>query len=416
MCNKQFQAPRCGRTLAALAVAIFLLSLNLPTAMATDWPQYRGPNRNGVTAEKGWLDQWPADGPAILWRAKVGLGFSSIVVSKSLAATGGHEKGQDTVFCFDAVTGRELWKHSYPAELGDKYFEGGTTGTPTFDGAQLYWLSRWGDLICFTAADGKVVWSKNIQQETGAPLPQWGFAGAPLIHENLLVLNVGEAGVALEKATGKIVWKSAKKDAGYSTPIPVQRNGEWLALLSNGENYLAVNLKTGKEAWRFKWLTEYGVNAADPIISGDKVFISTGYGKGAALINLASGQPQEVWKNKALRTQLNPAVLLNGYVYGADGDTTSKAALKCIEWETGATKWSEANFGSGAAVIADGKLIALNGTGELMVGPASPEGFKPTSRAQVLGGKCWTAPVLANGLIYCRNSRGELVAVDVRKK
>ena len=395
------------------SLVIVLASFN---AEASDWPNYRGPNRNGVSVEKGWLDQWPSDGPKILWRAKVGLGFSSIVVSKGLAATAGHEGGQDTVFCFDAISGKPIWKHSYEAELGDKSFEGGTTGTPTFDGDRLYWLSRWGDLFCFEAKDGKIVWSKNIQQETGAPIPMWGFAGAPLVHENLLVLNVGEAGLALEKATGKIVWKSANKDAGYSTPLPVQRNGEWLALLGNGENYLAVNLKTGKEAWRFKWLTEYGVNAADPIINGDKIFISTGYGKGAALINLKSGQPEEVWKNKALRTQLNPAVLVDGYVYGADGDTTSKAALKCIELETGSTKWSEANFGSGAVIAADGKLIALNGTGELIIAPASPNGFKPVSRSQVLGGKCWTAPVLSNGLIYCRNSRGELVAVDVRKK
>ena len=416
MPENHFRVSRCNQTAAGLAVASLLLALTSLMAAASDWPQYRGPNRNGVTAEKGWLDQWPADGPAIVWRAKVGLGFSSIVVSKGLACTVGHESGQDTVFCFDAVTGKQQWKHSYAAELGDKFFEGGTTGTPTFDGDQLYWLSRWGDLFCFAAADGKIVWSKNIQQETSAPIPMWGFAGAPLIHDNLMVLNIGEAGLALEKTTGKIVWKSANKDAGYSTPLPVQRNGEWQALLSNGENYLAVNLKTGREEWRFKWLTEYGVNAADPIVSGDKVFISTGYGKGAALINISSSQPQEVWKNKALRTQLNPAVLLNGFVYGADGDTTSKAALKCIELETGATKWSEASFGSGAVIIADDKLIALNGTGELMVGPASPDGFKPISRSQVLGGKCWTAPVLANGLIYCRNSKGDLVAVDVRRK
>jgi outer membrane protein assembly factor BamB len=401
---------------AFIGVAVTLLYIVVCSSIASDWPQYRGPNRNGVSDEKGWLDQWPANGPAIAWRAKVGLGFSSIVVAKGRNCTAGHESGRDTVFCFDAVTGNPLWKHSYKADLGDKFFEGGTTGTPSFDGDRVYWLSRWGDLFCFEAADGKIVWSKNIVEETKARIPTWGFTGAPLIHESLLVLNVGDAGMALDKSSGKLVWKSADKDAGYSTPLPMQRGGEWLALLSNSENYLAVNLQTGQEAWRFRWLTEYGVNAADPIVSGDQVFISTGYGKGATLINLASGKPDQVWKNKALRTQLNPAVLVDGYLYGADGDTTTKAALKCLELATGTEKWSQANFGSGAVIMADGKLIALSGAGELMVAPASPTSFQPVARAQVLGGKCWTAPVLANGLIYCRNSRGDLAVVDVRRK
>ncbi|MSU36771.1 MAG: alcohol dehydrogenase [Pedosphaera sp.] len=401
---------------ASIGTTVTLVCLALISSIASDWPQYRGPNRNGVSDETGWIDQWPVDGPAMAWRAKVGLGFSSVVVSEGRACTVGHENGHDTVFCFDAVTGKPLWKQSYGADLGDKFFEGGTTGTPTFDGDHLYWLSRWGDLFCFEAAGGKIIWSRNVVQETKIPIPTWGFTGAPLVHENLLVLNVGDAGMAIDKTSGKLVWKSADKDAGYSTPFPIQRGGEWLALLSNSENYLAVNLKTGKEAWRFRWLTEYGVNAADPIVSGDRVFLSSGYGKGATLINLASGKPEQGWKNKALRTQLNPAVLVNGYLYGVDGDTTMKAALKCLELATGTEKWAQTDFGSGAVIVSDGKLIALSGTGELMVAPATPAVFQPVARMQVLGGKCWTAPVLANGLIYCRNSRGDLAVVDVRRK
>ena len=166
-----------------------------------------------------------------------------------------------------------------------------------------------------------------------------------------------------------------------------------------------------------KWLTQYGVNAADPIPVGENVFISSGYGKGAALFKpVSGGEPTVVWKSKVLRTQLNPGVLVGKYIYGVDGDTTDKASLKCIEAETGTEKWAVANFGSGGVIVADGKLIAINGTGELMVAPVSPEAFRPASRAQVLGGKTWTAPTLANGLVYCRNSRGDLVAVDLRKK
>ncbi|HAM74007.1 MAG TPA: alcohol dehydrogenase [Verrucomicrobiales bacterium] len=383
---------------------------------ADDWPQYRGPSRNGVTGESAWSAEWPADGPPVVWRAKVGLGFSSVVVAKGRAFTAGHDAGRDTVQCFDAVTGKTVWKQSYPSELGDKYFEGGTTGSPTVDGDRVYWLGRWGDLFCFRAADGGILWKLQLTDLAQAPVPTWGFTGAPLVHENLLLLNVGEAGLALEKESGKRVWSSAPKDAGYSTPLPVKRGNEWVAILGNSESYLAVNIKTGQEAWRFRWVTEYGVNAADPIVSGDQVFLSTGYGKGAALLNVASGTPEVIWKSKVLRTQLNPAVLVEGHLYGADGDTTGQASLKCVELATGAEKWSQANFGSGGVIVAGGKLLALSGSGELIVAPATPAGFRPVSRAQVLGGKCWTAPVLANGLIYCRNSRGDLAVVDVRKK
>lgn len=378
-------------------------------ALADDWPQFRGPARNGISAEKGWKSEWSGD-VATAWKAEVGLGMSSIVVAKGRAATAGHADGKDTVFCFDATTGKELWKHSYPAELGDKFYEGGTTGTPTFDGDRLYWLSRWGDLKALDASSGTVVWEKNIAKETAAPVPTWGYTGAVLVHGDLLVLNIGEAGAAVEEATGKLIWKSGAKDAGYSTPLPF---GD-LVLLANTENYLAVNAKTGTEAWRFRWLTQYGVNAADPIVSGDRVFISSGYGKGGALLKLGGTAPEQVWKTKKLRTQLNAAVLYDGHLYGVDGDTTEKATLKCIDFATGDEKWAEPGFGSGGVIVADGKLIALSGVGELMIAPASPDGFKPTTRTQVFGPKAWTAPVLANGLLYCRNSRGEVVVLNLK--
>ena len=347
---------------ALLALALFCTAL----APAADWPHWRGPQRNGISAESGWLDVWPAAGPAIAWKAKVGLGFSSFVIAQGRVFTLGHANGQDTVWCFDAAT-------------------------------------------------GKVVWTKNVQKETGAPIPDWGFTGAPLVHENLLVLNVGDAGLALDQSTGKILWQSAKKAAGYSTPLPVQRDGQWLALLGTGSAYVAVNLRDGKETWRTRWITEYGVNASDPIVDGDRMFLSTGYGKGGGLFKLGAAEPEPLWKTKKLRTQLNPAVLYQGHLYGTDGDTSEKAALKCLDFATGDEKWTQPGFGSGAVTIADGKLIALGGTGELMVAPATPSGFKPTARAQVLGGKCWTAPVLANGRVYARNGRGDVVCVNLGK-
>jgi outer membrane protein assembly factor BamB len=387
------------------------------SASANDWPQYRGPDRDGISKETGWLDHWPEQGPPIAWKASVGLGFSSFVISGGKAVTVGHADQKDTVYCFDAPTGKEIWKYSYAAELGDKFFEGGTTGSATFDGDKLYWLSRWGDLFCFEAASGKVVWSRNIQKEEDLKVPMWGFTGAPTIFGDLLILNAGENGYAVNKTTGRSVWRSAtNKEAGYSTPVPVQRGGNTEIWLANATAYVGID-PNGKELWRMKWLTQYGVNAADPIPVGENIFVSTGYGKGAVLFKPnGAAEPTVIWKSKILRTQLNPGALVGKYIYGVDGDTTDKAMLKCIEADTGVEKWAVANFGSGAVTVADGKLLALNGTGELAVAPVSPEGFKPTSRAQILGGKTWTAPVLANGIVYCRNSRGDVVAVDLRKK
>ena len=393
---------------------VTLLSI-AASADAADWPHWRGPDRNGVSQEASWQDKWPADGPKVAWKANVGLGFSSFAVVGGRAFTMGHAAEKDTVFCFDAVTGKELWKHSYPAELGDKYYEGGTSGTPTVDGDRVFTLNRWGDVFCYNVADGKVVWSKNVQKETAARVPDWGFGGAPLVNGPHIILNVGDAGLALDKKTGAIVWKSAPKNAGYSTPLPIKSGSDTLGVLASGTSYVAVNLKDGKEVWRAKWLTQYEVNASDPIIDGDRLFLSTGYGKGAGLFKLGTPEPEQLWKSKALATQLNAAVLYKGHLYGVDGDTSAKASLKCVEFATGTIKWTHAGFGSGGVIIADGKLIALSGTGELMVAPAKPEGFEPTSRAQVLGGKSWTAPVLANGFIYVRNSRGDIAAIDVRK-
>lgn len=386
---------------------------------AEDWPHWRGPNRNGVSNEKNFLTEFPDQGPAIAWKTSVGLGFSSIVVGNGQAFTAGHEGDSDTVYCFDAPTGKLIWKSSYPAELGDKFFEGGTTGAPTLDGNHLYWLSRWGDLFCFQASSGKVIWSRQLVKTANVRVPDWGFAGAPAVFKNLLLLNVGEAGMAVETETGKEVWKSGDAAAAYNTPLLVTRGDKTEAWFANGEGYLSVDPETGKENWRFRWLTQYGVNGSDPIPYGDKVFVSTGYGKGCALFKppaTPDGEAEVIWKSRVLRTQLNAAVLVDKHLYGPDGDTTEKAQLKCIEVETGKQLWAQPDFGTGGLIVADNKIIALSARGELMIAPVSTEGFKPIARAQVLGGKSWTAPVLANGIVYCRNSRGDIVAVDLRKK
>lgn len=386
------------------------------TAFAADWPHWRGPSFNGISAESDWKSEWSGDGPKVLWKANVGIGFASFTVANGKVYTTGNADNTDTVYCFDATSGKEIWKHSYPADLGDKYYEGGTSGTPTIDGDRVYQLSRWGDTFCFDAATGKVLWTKNVQKETEAGIPDWGFGGSVLVQGDLLILNVGVSGLALEKATGKIVWKSETDNAGYSTPLPYKHGNESLAILGSGKSFVAVNVKTGAKVWEFPWNTRYGVNASDPVISGDQVFIASGYNKGCALVKLDGNTPVAVWQKKDMRTQMNPCVLLNGHLYGIDGDENSRASLKCLDLATGTVKWEDKSVGFGSVTAADGKLLVMTSKGELITAKASADSFDVISRAQVLSGKCWTVPVLANGRIYCRNAAGDVVCLDVRTK
>ncbi len=388
-----------------------LLVMTSASLMAEDWPVWRGPTRDGISAEKDWKISGE---PKTLWQAEVGLGFSTFVVAGGRVLTTGHADEKDTVWCLDAITGKEIWKHEYPADLGDKYYEGGTSNTPTIDGDKVYHLSRWGDLFCFEAATGKIVWKKNVQQETEANIPDWGFAGAPLVQDNLLILNVGKAGLAVDKATGKIIWKSETDAAGYSTPFPYTRGGKKLVIVSSGDSYTAVQAQDGTPVWTHRWNTRYGVNASDPILSDDKLFISTGYNKGCTLLKLTDSQPEKVWESKVLKNQFNSSVLIGDYLYGIDGDQNSRCSLKCVKLDDGKVAWEEKSVGFGSLIAANGQLIILTEKGELVIAKASSDSFEETTRAQVLNGRCWSSPVLANGRLYVRNAPGKVLCLEAK--
>lgn len=383
---------------------------------AGDWSIYRGSNHDGISTETGWLAEFGGDGPQVLWEAEVGTGFAAFTVAEGKVYTTGHADEADTLFCLSASDGKVVWKHTYPADLGDKYYEGGTSATPTVEGGKVYHLSRWGDVFCFDAATGQVVWNKNVQKETGAKIPDWGFAGSPYLTGDLVILNVGQSGMALKKASGETVWKSGNEvAAGYSTAYPLAGGGA-VVVLASEDAYNAVEATTGKLLWSLPWKTRYGVNAASPIQSGDKLFISSGYNKGCGLFQLGSGAPTVLWENKNLKNQFNSSVLIDGHLYGIDDDESKKASLRCIDLATGEMKWVEKSIGFGALMAADGKLIVQTDKGELVVAKATPESFEEISRAQVLKGRCWTTPVLANGRLYVRNSAGLVKCLDLKTK
>jgi outer membrane protein assembly factor BamB len=390
--------------LVALALAYSL------TADAADWFRWRGPDLNGISKETGWQTVWPADGPRQLWKASVGTGFASFSVANGRVYTSGNANDTDTIFCWDAATGKELWHFSYPSALNPKFYEGGTSATPTVDGGKLYAFGKWGDLFCFDAATGAIIWSTNVAKGLDLQVAQWCFASSPLIEGDLLVLNAGTEGLALNKQTGKVIWSTGKEPAGYATPQPYGEGDADLAIF--GGNFIyGVALKDGHELWRSPWKTMGEINVSQPIIDHNRVFISSGYNVGAALLDISGKEPQVIWQNRNMRNHFNSCVLWQGFIYGPDEDQ-----LCCMSFDTGMVKWTDRSVGKGSLMMADGKLVVLSEKGELMVAEASPAGFKPTSRVQVLSGKCWTTPVLSNGRIYCRNARGDVVCLDVSGK
>jgi outer membrane protein assembly factor BamB len=403
----------------ALCVLSLGVTMLLPSqrAVAEDWFRWRGPDLNGISRETGWLAKWPDEGPNRLWKASVGTGFSSVSVSSGHLYTMGND-GQktDTVYCFDAASGAPVWKHSYRCLLDPKFFEGGPTATPTVDGNRVYTMSRKGDLFCLNATDGKVIWSKNVHGDFGYDIPMWGFAGSPLVQGDLLTLNVGTAGTGLDKKTGKVIWHSDTGAPGYATAFPFKASSGPAVAIFGSEALNVVKPDDGELLWSYPWKTLYNVNAADPVTSDGKMLVSSGYDHGSALLDISGDKPKVLWENKEFRNQLNASVLWHGFLYGVDDIAKDTYALKCVNWNTGEIMWAEPKFGNGSLIIADGKIIGLSEKGEIMVAEASPMEFKPISRAQVLGGKCWTTPVLSNGRIYCRNAKGDLVCLDVSGK
>jgi outer membrane protein assembly factor BamB len=399
-------------TLLQVIIGISLANLNLS---GDDWPCYRGPNHDGISKESGWVSTWSEGGPKTLWKANVGTGFCTISVSKGRVYTMGNQNDTDTVYCLDENTGEIKWKYSYPCRLAPDNFEGGPTATPTVDENKVYTFSRFAHAHCLDAETGKVIWSKDLMKELAIARPQWGFSGSVLITGNLAIYNAGDAGVALDKNTGKVVWSTGKGASGYSTPVPFTMGTINAAAIFGAKTVTAVNTADGKKVWEFEWKTSYDVNAADPIIFGNRVFVSSGYNRGCGLFDFQNAQIKKLWENKNMRNHFATCVYYNGYIYGFDGNAGG-GDLRCLDAATGELKWNQSGLKTGGLMIADGKIVALSDGGKLVIAEATPTGYKQLATAQPLTGKCWTMPVLANGKIFCRNARGDLAVLDVRKQ
>ena len=423
------------KRITGFLVMFLLLCSGILTTRATEWPQWRGPNRDGVSGEVGLLKEWHASGPKVLWKIPLGEGFSGISTSQGHVYTMFSEEEDEFVVCLDATDGGEIWRFRSDKNYYEHQGGNGPRATPTIDGDLLFTISAHGKLYALNAGNGQAVWSHDLQQKFGSKMPRWGFSTSPLVDGELLLVEVGGKGgksiAAFDKNSGTVIWSSHKDKLGYSSPIAITVRGIRQIIFFTGTKLVSVSPTDGVIYWQYPWKTGYDVNAATPVfIPPDKVFISSGYGKGAAMLqmrvfvspddaraanvqireNRGAVRVEEIWKSRKMKNQFASSVLHENYLYGFDN-----SILKCIDANTGEEQWKTRGYGKGTVILADGHLIILSDRGWLVLAEATPAGYIEKARVKVLNGLCWTVPTLANGKLYVRNEE-EMVCLDMTGK
>ena len=381
-------------------------------AAADDWPHWRGPDYDGISKETGWDAQFGNQGPKVLWQFDAGMGFSAISVANGKAYLTGNKNDVDIVYCLDAESGKQIWQYTYNQALDPKYYQGGTSATPTVSDGKVYTISKDGITLCIDAETGKLIWRRDISKEYGFQRPTWGYSGSVLVEGDLLILNAGRRGLALNKSDGKLVWGADKEPGGYATPVPFEMDGKKRVLIFGARELICVETETGKQLWEYPWETKHDVNAADPVIIGSRIFISSGYGTGCAMLQVKDGRAVRLWSNKNIRTKMSGCVYVNGLLFGPD----EREGLKCIDPQNGTVLWANEQFQQGTLCAADGKLIVLSEDGTLAIVKASKGGCEVISSAKVLDSTCWAMPVLADGKLYVRDSKRNAKCLDLGGK
>jgi outer membrane protein assembly factor BamB len=375
-------------------------------ASAADWPQWRGPNRDGKSAETGLLASWPASGPRLVWKAQgLGEGYSSFAVVGSRLYTQGQQGEQQFVLALDVNTGKQLWKtpsgRSFREERGN-----GPRGTPTIDGTRLYALAADGMLLCLEIGTGKRIWGYRIGEKFGGSVPEWGYTESPLIEGDRIIVTPGGRGasvVALNKATGDLLWKSQDDAAAYSSAVPFAAGGTRGLAILTASAAIGLDMKNGALLWRYPKVANRVANIATPIVYDGYVFVSTDYGTGCALLKLTpaggSVKATEVYFNKDMRNHYTTSVLVGEHVYGF-----SSAILTAMNFMTGKVAWRDRSVGKGNCIYADERLYCLGEAGAVGLIDPTPAGYKEVSRFEIPRGSnpTWTPPVIADGKLYLR--------------
>ncbi len=404
--------------LSALALAPLTIGNSAPDA---EWPQWRGPLRNGVSSETGLVKQWPATGPAVAWTiSNLGEGYGSLAIKADRIYVQGTSAAASAVFCLNRADGKPIWSTS----LGPKVNESrgnGPRGTPTLDGDRLYALTENGDLACLRARDGSAVWRKNILKEYGGENPHWLISESPLVDGNRLIVSPGGRGagiVALDKLTGAELWraKELSETAGYASCIAADIGGVRTYMNFTANAAVGVRASDGKLMWRYDKVSNRTANCATPVFADNKVFFSSAYDTGAALLNLSvqggEVKAQETYFTRDMMNHHGGMVLLDGYLYGF-----SNNILTCLEFATGKVMWRDRSVGKGAVTYADGMLYLLGEKQMVGLAEANPKAYVEKGRfpIQDMGRESWAHPVVVGGKLYIRN-QGMLICYDVKAK
>ncbi len=412
--------------LRPILVLLLFASWETPTLSASDldsrWNQWRGPDRSGVSGEVGLLAKWPSDGPELLFKISgLGDGFSSLAFDgEGRVYTLGMRDKVEYVLAYDLETKKEVWTHELGASYRNRYGDG-PRSTPTIDGDRLYCLGANGDLACLDRKSGKRVWKFNTLVKFKARNIKWGISESPLVEGGTLIITpAGLKGtmVALDKKSGRILWTSQglKEKNGYSSALAVTVDGVRQIIQFTGRSVVGVRAKDGKLLWQNKSASNKIANCATPIYSDGKVFVTSGYGTGGALLSLNGGKGQtrakEVYFTKDMQNHHGGVVLLDGYVYGY-----SSKSLNCLDFETGELKWRDRSVGKGAVTAADGMLYVLSEEGRLGLVKAQSTSYEEVSAFDVpiAKGPSWTCPVIFDGRLYIR-CLDDLFCYDIRKR
>jgi outer membrane protein assembly factor BamB len=392
------------------------------------WPQFLGPDRNGISRETGLLTAWPDDGPREVWRVPGGVGMSAMAIRGGRLYTMVQKSDRQWVVCLDAKTGKAEWEKdlapAYKNQMGD-----GPRATPAIAGDMLYVFTGEGVLAALNTADGKVVWQHNVVSEFDGKPTDYGMACSPLVLGDRVIITTGAPDatvVALERKSGAVAWTAGKDiPPGYSSPAVLKVAGEEQLVVFHGSGTFGLDPATGAERWSHSYETDFNCNIVTPLAIDGKVFLSSGENHGSVLLALKARSDkkfdvEEVWTSQGpksvLRNEWQTSILLDGYLYGFDnvGSAGPVTHLTCVNAATGARQWQQVRFGKGNLIAADGKLFLSTMQGELVVVTATPRGYEELGRKTVIG-KTRQAPALANGLLYLRDDR-EIVCLDVRQK
>ena len=404
------------RILALATVALLLLVQQALAQSSANWPQWRGPNRDGVSKETGLLKQWPADGPPLVWKAMgAGNGYSSFSIANGKLYTMGLRGDREFVIAFDVATGKEAWA----TQNGSAFHNdrgNGPRGTPTIDGDRVYALGGNGDLSALDASTGKLVWSKNVLREFGGSNIQWGISESPLVLGNKVLVNAGGPGasiVALNKTDGSVIWKSQSDEPGYSSAMPLEVNGGTQVVFFTAKRAVGLDVRDGKLLWEYERPANNVANVATPIVRANRVFISSDYGTGGGVVEIKpDNKAQEIYFTKEMKNHHSSSVLVGDYLYGF-----SSSILTAMHFDTGEVAWRDRSVGKGSLVYADGNLYCLSENGVVGLVEATPTGYKEKGRFRIQQGSLptWVHPVVAGGGLYIPD-QDTIYAFDVHAK